>query len=598
MNRDDSIVSDLSCWITAAIFALGLVVLAVRLRDVQVVESADYSYASSRQSVRRLQTTGPRGRILGRRGEVLAGNRKSFSIVCDAVKCQKKTWRETEEEIKRRIDAVAVAIGRKSAIDEKAISRHVRQSLAIPLTVWRDIDYPTLAKFVEHEGEFEGFSCQESEERVYPQGRFAAHLLGYVGRDAVGAVAGDEKINFVSPEMRGRAGIEMYYDGFLRGVPGERKLLVDARGFAIRSWTVAEAKRGPDLRLALDLNVQRAAERALSGQKGACVVLDPRTGDVLAFASAPTYNPNDFVPFLGSDLYDRLSSDPAKPLLNRASGGSYAPGSTFKPVIALAALAAGIPADGLYDCVGEFTLGEMRLRCVSVWGHGSIDMRRALMKSCNPYFCNLGMDIGTNAIFRAADAFGLGSRTGIDFSVDAAGAVPDAEWKMRRYSERWYPGDLAQMSIGQGMLLVTPLQMAMVAGAIGTGRIVTPHIKADLPIRTRPLPFSKEHLAVVREGMYFVVNGNGSERGTGMRAAEGVPVEVCGKTGTAEIGRGASRRKNAWFIAYAPARAPSVALAIVVENGEGGGTTAAPLAASILRAAFGGERSANSSGGL
>ena len=595
MSRTDSIVSDLSCWVTAAIFLLGLVVLAVRLRDVQVVESADYSYASSRQSVRRVQTTGPRGRILGRGGEVLAGNRKSFSIVCDAVKCQKKTWRETEEEIKRRIDAVAATIGRKSPVGDRAVARHVRQSLAIPLTVWRDIDYPALATFLEHEGEFDGFSCQESEERVYPQGKCAAHLVGYVGRDAAGAVAGDEKFNFVSPEMRGRAGVEMYYDGFLRGVPGERKLLVDARGFAIRSWTVAEAKRGPDLVLALDLGIQRAAERALAGLKGACVVMDPRNGDVLAFASAPTYNPNDFVPFLGSELYERLSGDPSKPLLNRASGGMYAPGSTFKPVVALAALSAGVPADGLYECNGEYVLGEMRLRCVSIWGHGPMDMRRAIMKSCNPYFCNLGMDMGTNAIFHAAAAFGLGSRTGIDFGVDAAGAVPDAEWKMRRYSERWYPGDLAQMSIGQGMLLVTPLQMAMVAGAIGTGRIATPHIKAGLPAQTRPLPFPKEHLEVIREGMRFVVNGNGVERGTGMRAAEGVPVEVCGKTGTAEVGSGANRRKNAWFIAYAPSHAPSVALAVVVENGEGGGITAAPIAATVLRAAFGG--SAKASGG-
>ena len=589
MSRTDSIVSDLSCWVTAAVFALGLTVLAVRLRDVQIVESADYSYASSRQSVRRVQTTGPRGRILCRGGEVLAGNRRSFSIVCDAVKCQKKTWRETGEEIRRRIDAVAAAIGRKSAIDEKAIARHVRQSLAIPLTVWRDIDYPTLAKFLENERDFEGFSCQESEERTYPQGKCAAHLLGYVGRDATGSVAGDEKFNFISPEMRGRAGIEMYYDGFLRGVPGERKLLVDARGFAIRGWTVAEAKRGPDLRLSIDIGIQRAAERALARSKGACVVMDPRTGAVLALASAPTYNPNDFVPILGSELYDRLSGDPAKPLLNRASGGMYAPGSTFKPVVALAALSAGIPAGGMYECTGEYILGEMRLRCTSTWGHGSIDMKRALMKSCNPYFCNLGMDIGTNAIFRAAAAFGLGSRSGVDFSVDAAGAVPDAEWKMRRYSERWYPGDLAQMSIGQGMLLVTPLQMAMVAGAIGTGRVVTPRLKADLPVQTRPLPFSEEHLAVVREGMRFVVNGDGSDRGTGTRAAEGVPVEVCGKTGTAEVGRGANRRKNAWFIAYAPSHAPSVALAIVIENGEGGGITAAPLAAAVLRTAFGGK---------
>ena len=213
-------------------------------------------------------------------------------------------------------------------------------------------------------------------------------------------------------------------------------------------------------------------------------------------------------------------------------------------------------------------------------------MRHALMKSCNPYFCHLGMTIGTNALVRTARAFGLGEKTGVDFGVDMAGTVPDGCWKQRMYGERWFPGDLAQMSIGQGMLLVSPLQMARVAGAIGTGSLVTPHLKLGGSPERRPLPFEEWQLKVVREGMRMVVAGDGESRGTGWRGGEGVPVAVSGKTGTAEIGRGATRRKNTWFIAYAPSEAPRVAVALVVENGESGGSTAAPRVCEILMRAF------------
>ena len=589
MSRTDSIASDIACLATALVFVAGLVVLAINLWDVQVVDSADYSYESSRQSERRVQTVGGRGRILDRNGCLLAGNRAAFSIVCDPARYQRRSWEGTVDALWGAVCDVAAAIGRDPSMDKEAVRRHIRFSPSMPVAVWRDIDYSTLAKFSEREGEFPGFACRETEERTYPNGSLAAHLLGYVGRDRGEAEAGDEKFNFFMPEMRGRAGVEIYYDSFLRGVSGEKRLLVDARGFAISEWTVSEAKRGPDLTLALDAKIQRAAERELVGQKGACVVIDPRNGDVLALASAPSFNPNAFVPVLKQDLYDRYAKDPAKPLLNRASGGAYAPGSTFKPVTALAGLSLGVPEDATYECEGSYSIGGMKIRCASLWGHGPLDMRHAIMKSCNPYFCHIGTDVGTNALFFAAHAFGLGAKTGIDLGVDMAGVVPDAEWKMRTYREPWYPGDVAQMSIGQGMLLVSPLQMARIAGAIGTGRLVTPRLKAGMPVENAALPFPEKQLRVVREGMRLVVAGDDTGRGTGWRAGEGVPVAVCGKTGTAEIGMGENRRKNAWFIAYAPENNPTVALAIVVENGEGGGVTAAPRAAAVLRAVFGEE---------
>ncbi len=587
MKRFDgeTLVADVSCIVLGALFAIALAVLAARLKEVQVQDTADYRYAYSRQAVRRVQLAGARGRILARGGEVLAGNRMSVSIVCDAAAFQEKTWNATVERIGKAIDAVAEVTRKPSPLDTDDIRRHVNRSLAMPLYVWRDVDHETLARFAENEELFEGFEAVVSEERHYPYGSVAAHLVGYVGRDRADAVAGDEKFNFFNPEMRGRAGVEHYYDSFLKGVPGESKLLVDARGFAIEETIVVEPRPGPDLTLTIDMRAQLAAEKELRGEKGACVVMDPRSGEVLAMVSAPGYDLNSFVPGITHDLYDRYMSDIGKPLLNRAAGGLYAPGSIFKPVVALAGLKLGYPPDETCECTGVYILGKMRIRCASRWGHGAVDMRSAIMKSCNPYFCNLGMDIGTNAIVSAAYELGLGAKTGIDFGLDSAGVIPDADWKMRTYGEKWFMGDLAQMSIGQGMLLVSPLQMARMAGAIGTGYLVTPKLLPGTGTERRKIGFSRRSLDVVRDGMRLVVTG-----GTGRRAGRGLAVDLCGKTGTAEIGKGETRRKNTWFIAYAPAREPSVAIAMLVENGDSGGGTAAPKARNVLAALFG-ERS-------
>ena len=582
MQKDETMIRDAVSWVLAAVFLFSLGLLAVRLKEVQVDDVADYNYAKTRQSIRRVQLGGVRGRILDRNGVVLADNRRSVSIVCLPEHFQKKSWKETIAAIESGIAVVSETIGRPSPVSSRTIARHVHQSLAMPLVVWRDIGELVLARFCEHERDLTGFTVVESEERVYPQGAMAAHLIGYVGRERGEVDPGDEKFNFCLPEMRGRSGLEIYYDSYLRGVPGEKKVLVDARGFAISEWTVASPRRGPDLKISIDVEIQRAVERELAGEKGACVVLDPASGDVLALASAPGFDPNSFVPYLNRELYDRYSGDAAKPLLNRACGGAYAPGSTFKPVTALAALAAGADSAAQYDCSGVYVYGSMRLRCWRRWGHGPLDMREALRESCNPYFCNAAVAAGSNAVITAAREFALGEKTGIDLGVDAKGVVPDAEWKRSVYNERWYPGDLPQMAIGQGMLLASPLQMARLTAAIATGFVVRPRLNLDLPISRRKLGFSGRHLAVVREGMRMVVDG-----GTGRRGGEGVAAKVCGKTGTAEIGRGETRRKNTWFIAYAPEVSPKVALAIVVENGESGGSTAAPKARNILAKIFG-----------
>lgn len=586
-KTEASVAGDLSCWIMAGLFALGLIVLGVRLYDVQVSGVAGYNYANQRQSLRRVQTAGARGRILDRHGVLLADNRVSWSIVCHAAFFQRRSREDTVTSIRQALENVSKTIGLPVRVGTDAIRRHLNQSSALPLVAWYDVDWNALARFSEHGRMLPGFDCLESFARVYPQKRLASHVLGYVGRERVEAVAGDEKFSFHDLEMRGRSGLEVYYDSYLRGVPGEDQLLVDARGFTIRRWTVTAPQKGPDLTVSIDERIQREAERALLGERGACVVMDAQTGGILAMASSPDYDPNAFVPVLTHDLYARHADDPAKPLLNRACGGAYAPGSTFKPVTALAALSSGIPANQTYECIGAFELGGLHLRCTSRWGHGPLDLCHALMKSCNPYFCMLGQEIGTNRLLWAASALGLGSKTGLDFGLDMAGVLPDGQWKMKMYHEPWFPGDLPQMAIGQGMLLVSPLQMACVAGAIGTGFLVTPHFKTDLSYERRRLPFPDEALGTVRRGMRMVIVGDGNAHGTGRRGGENVAVPIAGKTGTAEIGRGERRRKNAWFIAYAPYETPTVSVAMVIENGEGGGVTAAPRVRNVLAAIFG-----------
>ena len=423
----------LSCLIAGAAFAVGLAVLAVRLKAVQVDSAADYNYRGTQQAERRILTSGVRGRILDRNGVALADNVSSVSVVLLAERFQRRTWTATAEEIRREIDRVAATVGRPSTVTDAGIARHLRQRLSCPLVVWKDLAPDELARFAERSDDFPGFALDETVERVYPNGSLAAHLIGHVGRGRGESQAGDARFNFFESELRGRAGLESFYDSYLRGMSGEDRALVDSRGYAIRRWPVVAAKRGPDLRTTIDARLQAAVEEQLVGCRAACVVVDPRNGDVLAMASSPTFDLNGLVPVFTEARRKELLDDPLKPLLNRAAGGSYAPGSTFKPITALAALGEGLDAGEPYACTGTYEIGGMRIRCARTWGHGETDLRAALRDSCNTYFCSLGVRIGTNALVRAARAFGIGTRTGIDFVEDAPGVVPDGAWKQAKY---------------------------------------------------------------------------------------------------------------------------------------------------------------------
>ena len=490
MRDDADKPSRIFFWTMAAVFAAGFTVLAVRLKEEQVDNAGKHRQEMQFQSFRRVQTAGLRGRILDRNGTVLADNRLSLDIVAnpEAFKASAK-GETTIGNMMKAIERASKVVGRPSNLDEKTLRRHLGRELARPVAVWRDVTEAELARFSEHSRELPGFDCTAGAERVYPCGELAAHLVGRVRRDMHRVESGDTKINFVDKDLCGREGLELQYDEYLRAMPGEEILLVDARGYAKSRKTLVEARDGFDLKLELDAELQREAERQLEGEKGALVAIDPRNGAVRALASAPAFDPNDCVPVFRKETYDRLAKDPAKPLLNRATSGTYAPGSTFKPITALAGMSTGRSPRETRICTGVYELGGMKIKCGRTWGHGDVDMIRALRESCNPYFCALGVATGTNALCRMAKTFGLGARTGIDFPTDAAGLVPDASAKARLDpGSRWRLGDLAQMSMGQGMLLVTPLQMARLAGALGTGSLFVPRLNSALPLKACACP--------------------------------------------------------------------------------------------------------------
>ena len=597
----------------AAVFIFGELVLAISLFRLQVLNVADFKEEQTIQATRRVRVPGLRGRILDRRGRVLAESRASLGIRCDLQSFQRRgAVSNTVAAVEASLDRLADLIRRPRQVSTAQIVRHVRTASAVPLTVWTDLDEEAFARFCEHAQDYPGFEDFTDAARVYPYGELAAHVLGYTGRgDPEGA--GDDPVYYSEKEMRGREGVESFYNSYLASATGERRVLVDARGFGIsetRRALLSDAAadgdvapvNGLDLTLTLDAEIQFAVERELRGVTGAAVVLDPRDGAVLALASAPTFNPNACIPRLSAAVYASLTNAPAKRGQNRAIAEAYAPGSTFKPITALAGLATGWMPEDEYDCQGVYRLGNLRLHCWDRYGHGPVNVRMALEQSCNTFFCNLGTAVGSNAVITAARAFGLGRATGIDLGGEVAGVVPDDAWKRRWYGLPWYPGDTCQMCIGQGMLLVTPLQMAVVAATLANGGTVyRPYLHVPASGRRRPapvrtIPYAKDAIALVRDGMRDVVEtGTGRNilvRGetaadTGRRIRHRLNVSCAGKTGTAEIGRGATKRKNTWIIAFAPFENPTVALAMIVERGESGGKTVAPRVHNVLAAIFG-----------
>ncbi len=410
------------------------------------------------------------------------------------------------------------------------------------------------------------------------------------------AETGEDPYHYYLPEMNGKFGIESHFDEQLRGVAGGQLVRVDVAGYRrddpdLDRFT-REPSVGSDLQLTLDLRIQRLAEEALGGMPGAVVVLDPNTGDILALASAPRFDPNEFVPFIPTARWRALLGDPQRPLFDRAVSGSYPPGSTFKPLVAIAAMEnADVPSSTRMDCSGTITLGNISFGCARGIAHGDIDLREALCRSCNVYFYKLGLRVGYDYIYHLSAALGLGQPFRIGLDHERSGLLPSDAWMRQTMGHGWRQGDTVNASIGQGALTVTPLQMAQVCAVIATGgkahrpRLVRARRAGrDAPFEPEPpelladMRWSRATMAQVHGGMRDAVM---TPQGTGHRAR--VPgVEFAGKTGTAQYGPRDQRKYRGWMISFAPLDRPRYAIAVVIDEADSGGLAAGPVVRHIV----------------
>lgn len=574
----------------------GLMLLGGALYVLQVAHREEYEQRLHRQSVRRVRMPAVRGRIVDRNDTCLADNQPCYSLAFYLEELRKPgRWQHTVDDVQRRINDLTRIIGRRSVLTEDDIWAHIRKRLPLPLVAWRNLDQAALARLAEAPLDMEGVEIRVEPVRWYPRGELAGHVLGYVGK---AALSDDDLQGFqyYLSEMEGKAGLERRFNDAMAGTAGGRLVRVNATGLKYAESPDRDAEPGVDLVLSLDVRIQALAERALRDASGAIVVLDPSKGDVLAMASSPTFNPNQFVPFLPHAVWDDKNNDPAKPLLNRAVSEVYAPGSVFKPLAALAALASGrCRAEQALNCPGYIMIGAHSMKCWNPNGHGVVAMRRALEQSCNVYFAAIGLQCGYDAIEAMARGAGLGKRTGIDLDQEAPGLVPNRQWKREALHDDWRPGDTCNVSIGQGALTVTPIQMAVVAAALANGGAVyRPRLVLGLrdrdgrfttnypPVLVRTIPVTPEVMNVVRQGMHDVVMAPG---GTGARARI-AGVEMAGKTGTAEFGMKGEQHKHGWMLLFAPFDRPRYAVAMVIDEAVSGGFTVAPRLHDMMQSLF------------
>ncbi|MCE2539614.1 MAG: penicillin-binding protein 2 [Acidobacteria bacterium] len=554
--------------------------LLVSFWHVQIGQHEHFLAMAENNHQRRLSLRAPRGAVLDRDGEVLVENRHSLNI---------SLVREQVEDI----DAWIARLARTTGTDEAAIAdiveRQPRASASRPVVVIRDASLSQVAAVAARKPELPGLVVEQVPTRRYPGATFGAHALGYVGEVTDVQLSLPDFEGLRSGAIVGHAGIEYAYNDRLMGTDGSRHVIVNSVGREIETVREVAPVEGAPLELTIDYDLQRAAEEGFqaAGFDGAAVVLDPRSGEVLALVSRPAYDPNVFATGIDAAAWGELLADPLNPLQNRALRGRYSPGSTFKIVMAIAALEEGVvdPHDEIV-CRGGGVFYRRFFACHST--HGSVDMARALAQSCNTYFYRLGQSLGIDLIHKWATALGLGRMSGIDLPHEVQGLIPSREWKRATRGERWYAGETISVAIGQGQVSVTPLSMAVMMAAVANGgRVPTPRVlrsafdgragRRDVEeVRAAAVPqLAPETLATVRRGLWTAVNGVGTARRARVPGRD-----VIGKTGTAQVvslsgrraatGSEANLRDHGWFVFAAPRDDARIAGVVFAEHGEHG----------------------------
>jgi len=545
-------------------------ILLLRLFHLQITTGDDYTKESDDNIFTRKRLKAPRGLVLDRDGEVLARNRAAYSIMLThgSAESDSQAIAALEE-----ATGVSVHLGKRGRGQKR-------------LRLKRDVAFPRTVAIVEERLRHEWpLDIEIEPQRLYPQGPLAAHIIGYMG-EKQDELTSAHRRPYVAGDYVGQTGLERVYEDSLRGWDGVNYVEVDVRDRVINEHPLPDQEIPPqpgrDLRLTVDLDIQRAASRALPDSlAGSVVAIDARDGSVLALVSYPSFDPNAFVSYGSQAERQQLIQDPAKPMLNRAIQGSYPPGSTLKMIGAVAALENGI-TDTLSTfaaCAGSLQVGDVVFRCFNRDGHGELNLLEAMEMSCNIYFNHLAQILGIETWHEYGARFGFGAETQIDLDPsELTGVLPDRQYHKER--EGWVTGHLMNLVIGQGYMLVTPMQMALYVAALGNGGfLVTPHLQGEAAPPVRIEGVSDATLDIVRRSMYRVIYG---DHGTGKRARV-AGIEMAGKSGTAQ---GPRADDDAWFVAFAPYENPEIAVAVVVEGGGGGGSTAAPVAQAVITAYF------------
>lgn len=544
---------------------------------LQLLNAGAYDERAIENSIKSLPIPAPRGRILDRDGRIIVENRSSFTL-----------WLARENLNESHLAPIAAGLG----LDPGELTARVRrlrsQPKYVPVKIKDELTPADLAFVDSHRDFFPEMEVARNQSRVYPGNSLLAHVIGYTGEISDQELDEAEFANYGAGDVIGKFGIERQYNSTLMGVDGARQALVDNRGRVRATLAEKPAVPGKDLQLTIDLDVQSVAELAMEGKKGAVVALDPRSGEVLAMVSRPAFDANNF-----ARDWQRLQHDPDHPLMNRAIQEAQAPGSTFKPIMALAALETGtIDPQFTVNCPGGATYYGHYYHCHVKGGHGVVSLHRGIVDSCNSYFYAVGDRMGIDRIAFYGDLFGYGRPTGVDLPHEAAGVMPSSPWKLRTQRERWYAGDTISLSIGQGAIAVTPLQLTRAIAGLAMGGVwYRPHLvqpaQPETPVTHR---FDPEQLSTVIDAMYGVVNEAG---GTGVRGV--LPgIDVCGKTGTAQVasadyvrsrGNSADLRDNAWFVGFAPCQSPEIVVTAFFEHG-GGSMVAIPIVRDVMKAWF------------
>ncbi len=579
---------------------LSLLLLA-RFVYVQVVQHEHYMTLAEQNRISIVPIVPNRGLILDRNGAVLAHNYTAFTLEVTPSKLH--SLEQTINELATLIEITPKDRKRFKKLLEES---HNFESLPIR-TRLNDVE---IARFAANRYRFPGVEIKARLFRHYPLGQIASHMVGYIGRindaDLDRLETAGQLANYRGSDHIGKSGLEQSYEKELHGITGFEEVEIDAGGRAVRTLSRTPPTSGNNLTLHVDLKLQQVAEQAFGNFRGALVAIDPKTGGVLAYLSKPGFDTNLFVDGIDSQNWSLLNNSPDKPMVNRAMHGQYPPGSTFKPFMALAGLELGkrTPSYGIND-PGFFTLpgNSHRYRDWKVGGHGFVDLHKSLVISCDTYYYGLAVDLGVDNIFNFISHFGFGKKTGIDIEGERTGLLPSTEWKMKRFKQKWFVGDTVSVGIGQGYNLATPLQLAVATATIAnSGTQMRPQLVHQIEnsktnvVTPRPaeivstLPIKPENMVLVRNALVDVTRPGG----TAARASAGAPYAMAGKTGTAQVigikqgekyveSRVAERhRDHALFIAYAPAENPKIAVAVLVENGGHGGSTAAPIARAVF----------------